>query len=106
MDEVQRFEASLTDDGRYRMLVESITDYAIYMLDLEGRVTNWNAGARRFKGYTADEIVGTHFPASTYPKTVPRGCPSARSIQRRARGRSRPRAGVSARTANVSGRMS
>jgi PAS domain S-box-containing protein len=61
MDQVQRFQASLTDEGRYRMLVESITDYAIYMLDLDGRVTNWNAGARRFKGYTAAEIVGEHF---------------------------------------------
>ncbi|MEO9130440.1 MAG: PAS domain S-box protein [Sphingomonas sp.] len=61
MDKVQRFQASLTDEGRYRMLVESITDYAIYMLDLDGRVTNWNAGARRFKGYTAAEIVGEHF---------------------------------------------
>jgi PAS domain S-box-containing protein len=61
MNKVQRFEASLTDEGRYRMLVESITDYAIYMLDLDGRVTNWNAGARRFKGYTAAEIVGEHF---------------------------------------------
>jgi PAS domain S-box-containing protein len=61
MDKVQRFQASLTDEGRYRMLVESITDYAIYMLDLDGRVTNWNAGARRFKGYTAAEIIGEHF---------------------------------------------
>jgi len=56
-----RFDASLPDEGRYRMLVESITDYAIYMLDLDGRVANWNAGARRFKGYSANEIVGEHF---------------------------------------------
>ncbi|MEP7006974.1 MAG: PAS domain S-box protein [Sphingomonas bacterium] len=58
---MQRFDTSLTDEGRYRMLVESITDYAIYMLDLDGRVANWNAGARRFKGYSAKEIVGEHF---------------------------------------------
>ena len=58
---MQRFDASLTDEGRYRMLVESITDYAIYMLDLDGRVANWNAGARRFKGYSAEEIIGEHF---------------------------------------------
>src|ERR1700759_2365611 len=43
------------------MLVQSVTDYAIFMLDPEGRVTSWNAGARRFKGYEADEIIGEHF---------------------------------------------
>ena len=42
-------------------LSPGITDYAIYMLDLDGRVVNWNAGAERFKGYTAQEIVGHHF---------------------------------------------
>ena len=50
-----------TDDARYRLLVDSITDYAIYMLDLSGRVTSWNAGAQRFKGYLAAEIIGQHF---------------------------------------------
>ncbi len=38
-----------------------MTDYAIYMLDPEGRVANWNTGAQRFKGYTEQEIVGQHF---------------------------------------------
>jgi len=47
--------------NRYEMLVESITDYAIYMLDPSGVVTSWNAGARRFKGYEAIEIIGQHF---------------------------------------------
>jgi PAS domain S-box-containing protein len=56
-----RFEASLSDEGRYRLLVEAVTDYAIYMLDPTGIVTSWNAGAQRFKGYTAAEIVGEHF---------------------------------------------
>lgn len=55
------FEASATADGRYRLLVESIDDYAIYMLDPQGNVANWNAGAQRFKGYTASEIVGQNF---------------------------------------------
>jgi PAS domain S-box-containing protein len=49
------------DDRPYRILVEAIKDYAIYMLDPDGRVVNWNAGARRFKGYSADEIIGEHF---------------------------------------------
>ena len=45
----------------YELLISSITDYAIYMLDPEGNVATWNAGARRFKGYEADEIIGQHF---------------------------------------------
>ena len=57
----QRSDASISDDGRYRMLVEAVTDYAIYMLDLNGIVSSWNPGARRFKGYEASEIVGEHF---------------------------------------------
>ncbi|UIL53087.1 MULTISPECIES: bifunctional diguanylate cyclase/phosphodiesterase [Pantoea] len=48
-------------EQRFRLLVEGVTDYAIYMLDIEGRVVNWNAGAQRAKGYKADEIVGQHF---------------------------------------------
>ncbi|MCS3893353.1 PAS domain S-box-containing protein [Bradyrhizobium japonicum USDA 38] len=61
MDTSNRFEAAKSSDGRYRLLVEAITDYAIYMLDREGRVTSWNPGAKRFKGYEADEIIGQHF---------------------------------------------
>jgi len=45
----------------YELLVKSVVDYAIFMLDTEGRVTNWNAGAERIKGYAADEIIGQHF---------------------------------------------
>lgn len=46
---------------RYRLLVGAITDYAIYMLDRDGFVTSWNAGAQRFKGYASSEILGEHF---------------------------------------------
>jgi PAS domain S-box-containing protein len=53
--------ASLSDEGRYRVLVEAITDYAVYMLDPAGVVTSWNAGAQRFKGYLPSEIIGQHF---------------------------------------------
>jgi PAS domain S-box-containing protein len=45
----------------FRMLVHSVTDYAIYMLDPEGFITSWNAGAERIKGYREDEIIGQHF---------------------------------------------
>ena len=48
-------------DYRYRLLVESVTDYAIYLLDTRGMVSSWNPGARRFKGYEAHEIIGKHF---------------------------------------------
>jgi PAS domain S-box-containing protein len=61
METSHSFEASQSSDGRYRLLVESITDYAIYMLNREGHVTSWNPGARRFKGYEAHEIIGRHF---------------------------------------------
>jgi PAS domain S-box-containing protein len=50
-----------SDDARYRLLVESLFDYAIYMLDSEGRVASWNPGARRIKGYEAEEALGRHF---------------------------------------------
>jgi PAS domain S-box-containing protein len=53
--------ASLSADGRYRLLIDSVTDYAIYMLDPTGIVTSWNPGAQRFKGYQAAEIIGQHF---------------------------------------------
>jgi PAS domain S-box-containing protein len=52
---------SPSPDRRFELLVQSVTDYAIYMLDPEGRVSSWNAGAERFKGYAADEIMGEHF---------------------------------------------
>jgi PAS domain S-box-containing protein len=48
-------------EQRFRLLVESVTDYAIYMLDPTGVVTNWNSGAQRFKGYSAQEIIGKNF---------------------------------------------
>ena len=48
-------------EGRYRLLIEGITDYAIYMLDSAGLVASWNCGAERFKGYSEGEIIGQHF---------------------------------------------
>jgi PAS domain S-box-containing protein len=55
-------EQAIRDSERsFRLLVESLTDYAVYMLDLEGRVTTWNSGAERIKQYTAAEILGRNF---------------------------------------------
>lgn len=46
---------------QFRLLVQGVTDYAIYMLDPTGRISNWNAGAQRIKGYTPEEVIGKHF---------------------------------------------
>ena len=54
-------EALLERERRFRLLVEGVADYAISMLDPNGVITNWNAGAERMEGYIADEIVGQHF---------------------------------------------
>ena len=72
--------ATLNDDGLYRLLVEAVTDYAIYMLDRHGRVTSWNPGAQRFKGYQASEIVGEHFSRFYTDEDRATGVP-ARALQ-------------------------
>ncbi|MGF6569074.1 PAS domain S-box-containing protein [Paraburkholderia sp. GAS333] len=54
-------EALRQSEERFRLLVDSVKDYAIFMLDPQGFVVSWNAGAARIKGYTRDEIVGRHF---------------------------------------------
>ena len=61
MEHLTESVAALSAEHRYRLLVEAVTDYAIYMLDEQGIVASWNPGAQRFKGYTADEIIGRHF---------------------------------------------
>ncbi|MDK4735267.1 PAS domain-containing sensor histidine kinase [Rhizobium sp. CNPSo 3490] len=61
MEVLDRHDTSLDEEGRFRLLVDAITDYAIYMLSPEGIVTSWNTGAQRFKGYKPSEILGEHF---------------------------------------------
>ncbi len=101
----ERFDASLSPDGRYRLLVEAVTDYAIYMLDADGVVTSWNPGAQRFKGYTADEIIGSHFSRFYVEEDRKSGLPPARLPHRRAKASSKAKAGACARTAAGSGPM-
>ena len=67
--------ALLEAERRFRILVQGVTDYAIYMLDPEGRVTNWNAGAERIKGYSPEEIVGEHFSRFYTPEEIESGVP-------------------------------
>ncbi|MGQ7938144.1 hybrid sensor histidine kinase/response regulator [Paraburkholderia sp. D1E] len=54
-------------EERFRLLVDSVKDYAIFMLDPDGYIVSWNAGAARIKGYTRDEIIGRHF-STFYPR--------------------------------------
>jgi len=63
-----------TEEG-FRLMVESVTDCAIVMLDSEGRVASWNTGAQRIKGYAADEIVGQHFSRFYPAADIARGAP-------------------------------
>ncbi len=62
-------------DKRSRQIVDSVQDYAIYMLDLEGRVTTWNNGAERIKGYSSAEILGRHFSCFFLPEDIAAGLP-------------------------------
>ena len=65
-------ERNAQDAERFRLLVESVKDYAIFMLDVDGRVSSWNVGAERIKGYRADEILGQHFSRFYPPETAGR----------------------------------
>jgi PAS domain S-box-containing protein len=67
-------------ERRFRLLVEGVIDYAIYMLDPNGIISNWNAGAKRIKGYDADEVIGQHFQMFYSPEDREAGLP-ARSLE-------------------------
>ncbi|HXS48493.1 MAG TPA: PAS domain S-box protein [Sphingomicrobium sp.] len=68
-------EALLQAERGFRLLVQGVTDYAIFMLDPNGKVANWNAGAQRIKGYTPEEIVGEHFSRFYMPEEREAGVP-------------------------------
>jgi PAS domain S-box-containing protein len=69
-------ERSRRQAEQYRLLVEQTRDYAIFMLDIQGCIATWNAGAQRMKGYTADEIIGRHFSTFYPPDAIERGWPA------------------------------
>jgi PAS domain S-box-containing protein len=64
----QGYINGLQRDKAFRLLVDSVQDYAIFILDVDGRVSTWNAGAQRIKGYSAEEIVGKHFSQFYLPE--------------------------------------
>jgi PAS domain S-box-containing protein len=68
-------EALRESQEQYRMLLDGIEDHAIFMMDPEGRITSWNAGAERIKGYRADEIIGRDFSCFFPPEDIERGRP-------------------------------
>ncbi len=72
----------------FRLLVESVVDYAIFMLDLQGRISSWNVGAERIKGYKAGEVLGKPFMIFYRPEDVDAGKPQQELAVARERGRS------------------
>jgi PAS domain S-box-containing protein len=78
-DEQRRADSAaafLPGEEMFRLLVDSMHEYAIFLLDANGNVATWNKGAQRLKGYAADEIVGRHF-SNFYPEDMPRDAVSA-----------------------------
>src|SRR3981189_1376813 len=75
-------------ERRFRLLVEGVVDYAIYMLDADGIVCNWNAGARRIKGYDAGDVVGQHFGMFYLPEDREAGMPARSRTAAREHGNS------------------
>jgi PAS domain S-box-containing protein len=75
-------------DEQYRALVQNVQDYAILMLDVEGRVLTWNEGAQRIKGYDQDEIVGRDFSCFYTPEDIAADKPAHRLAEARKTGRS------------------
>jgi PAS domain S-box-containing protein len=86
--QVQERTAELrATEERFRLLVESTTDYAIFMLDPRGHIVSWNPGAERIKGYRAEEIIGQHFSRFYPPEAVERGWPAEELRRAAAEGR-------------------
>jgi PAS domain S-box-containing protein len=83
----QELEALRESEERFRVLVEGVQDYAIYLLSPEGIVTSWNAGARRIKGYEAGEIIGRHFSKFYAQDDIDAGKPWAELAVARQNGR-------------------
>jgi len=80
-------ETLLQSEDRFRLLVDEVVDYAIVMLDGEGRVASWNTGAHRITGYAASDVLGRHLACFYTPLDVERGLPQRHLDEARAHGR-------------------
>ncbi|MDM0019243.1 hybrid sensor histidine kinase/response regulator [Variovorax saccharolyticus] len=76
MDQSSHLSTTLGPEERYRLLVDAVEEYAIYMLDPDGFVISWNSGAQRLKGYAEAEILGRHFSTFYTPDDVRAGAPT------------------------------
>jgi PAS domain S-box-containing protein len=81
-------EALRNSEEKYRIFLDGVQDYAIFMLDPQGRVASWNAGAERIKGYKADEIIGQNFSRFYLQNDIDQGKPKAELQIAAASGRS------------------
>jgi PAS domain-containing protein len=98
-------QRSPSDDAwRPQLLIDSVVDYAIYMIDLDGRVASWNPGAARLKGYSAEEIVGQPFAKFFTPEDQAREFPQQALAAAARTGGSSPKAGGCAPMVAGSGR--
>ena len=86
-DRKRQEEILRLSEERFRLMVDGVQDYAIYMLSPEGTLTSWNAGARRIKGYTANEIIGRHFSLFYVPEDIELGKPWTEMALAREHGR-------------------
>jgi PAS domain S-box-containing protein len=84
---VEAAEELRQSEERFRLLVESVVDYAIFMLDPQGHIISWNAGAERIKGYRAEEIIGQHFSRFYPDEDNQRGKPERELVIAKAEGR-------------------
>ena len=83
----QRERDLFESERNFRLLVEGVADYALYMLDPTGIITSWNIGGQRIKGYSPEEILGQHFSCFYTETDRANGKPASRPAHR---GRTRP----------------
>jgi PAS domain S-box-containing protein len=88
LTEAKRAEHALRwSENRFRLMAEAVQDYAIFMLDPEGHVSTWNTGAKRIKGYKAEEIIGRHFSCFYPEEDIRAGKPARELVDAVAQGR-------------------